>query len=113
LQHFCKSRWVIENVKPYYKPIIEPVIKLGRHLLWTNFHITDKDFNDGLTHNERGMSHKGVFDLRKYKIDHRKDQLIRNSVLPELGLHILNSALKENEDLFTNRVAIKPRRRKL
>jgi DNA (cytosine-5)-methyltransferase 1 len=92
LQHFSKSKWVVENVYPYYKPLVELWTKLGRHLFWSNFNISIKDFDDGLTHNERGMSHKGIFDLLKYKIDHRKDQLIRNSVLPELGLHILNES---------------------
>ncbi len=95
LQHFAKCKWVVENVKPYYKPFVEPTIKLDRHLFWSNFPIADKKFDDGLTHNERGMSHKGFFDLRKYKTKHRKDQLIRNSVNPELGNYVLNCALEK------------------
>ncbi len=32
LQNFCKTRYVVENVNPYYVPLVEPSIKLGRHL---------------------------------------------------------------------------------
>ena len=106
LQHFLKCKWVVENVKPYYVPLVEPTVKLGRHLLWSNFKIIEQNFDDNLTHNERGTSHKGVFDLRKYNIDHRKDQLIRNSVMPELGLHILNESKRNIQpELLTTKGA--------
>jgi len=98
LKHFCKDKkWIVENVKPYYKPLIKPNLQLGRHLIWNNFNIEKKDFNDGLTNNERGTHNKGIFDLRKFKIKHRKDQIIRNCVIPELGLHIFNCAFKETQ----------------
>jgi DNA (cytosine-5)-methyltransferase 1 len=90
LQNFAKCPWVVENVKPYYKPFVEPVQKLGRHLIWSNVPIPYVDLKDGLKHNERGMHHKGFFDLRSYKLTHRKDQIIRNSVDPKLGEYILN-----------------------
>lgn len=35
LKHFFKGIWVVENVKPYYRPLI-PANELGRHLFWTN-----------------------------------------------------------------------------
>jgi DNA (cytosine-5)-methyltransferase 1 len=90
LQHFAECPWIVENVKPYYKPLIEPKQKLGRHLIWSNVDIPYKELKDGLKHNERGMSHKGFFDLRPYKLKHRKDQIIRNSVDPALGEYILD-----------------------
>lgn len=93
LQNFAKCKWIVENVKPYYKPLIEPTQKLGRHHIWSNFDIPHKVIKDGLSHNERGTHNKGFFDLRKYKIKHRKDQLIRNSVDPALGEYILECAL--------------------
>jgi DNA (cytosine-5)-methyltransferase 1 len=98
LKHFAKDKkWVVENVKPYYHPLIEPTGKLGRHLIWCNFDFKEKNFKDGLTNNERGMSHKGVFDLRKFKLKHRKDQLIRNCVNPKLGLYLLACSQKETK----------------
>ena len=41
LSHFYKGSWVVENVKPYYEPLIKPQKELGRHLIWCNFAISD------------------------------------------------------------------------
>jgi DNA (cytosine-5)-methyltransferase 1 len=97
LEYFTKNtdiKYVVENVKPYYKPFVEPTIKLGRHLFWTNFDIPHKIIKDGLTHNERGSSEKGYFDLRPFNLKHRKDQILRNCVDPNVGKYILECALK-------------------
>lgn len=94
LQHFASDYlWVVENVKPYYKPLIDPSQRLGRHYLWSNFDIPFTEMKDGMNHNERSRHETGFFDLRKYKIKHRKDQLIRNSVNPDLGEYVLNCAI--------------------
>ena len=93
LQNFTKNTdigFVVENVKPYYKPLVEPTARLGRHLLWSNFDIPERTIIDGLSHNERGSSAKGFFDLRPFKTKHRKDQIIRNSVNPEIGKYVLS-----------------------
>ena len=96
LQNFTKNtniKFVIENVKPYYEPFVKPTAKLGRHLFWANFEIPEIEIKDGLTHNERGSSEKGYFDLRPYKMEHRKDQIIRNCVDPNVGEYVLRCAL--------------------
>jgi DNA (cytosine-5)-methyltransferase 1 len=95
LQHFAECPWIVENVKPYYKPLVEPKQMLGRHYIWSNMEIPYKDMKDGLKHNERGMHHKGFFDLRPYKLKHRKDQIIRNSVDPALGEYVFNCIKNE------------------
>lgn len=77
LKHHCKNSWVVENVIPYYKPLIDP-IKLGRHCIWSNFTITLKDFIGS--------------DIRKLSGTSKKDKLLRNCVEPEIGLHILKEA---------------------
>jgi len=38
LKHYFKGQYVVENVIPYYEPLI-PAIKRGRHLYWTNFNL--------------------------------------------------------------------------
>jgi len=38
LQHFCKGKFCIENVKSYYEPFIKPQVS-GRHYFWANFKI--------------------------------------------------------------------------
>src|SRR4249919_161401 len=39
LKHFFKGKWVVENVIPYYEPLIIPTAICGRHLIWSNFPI--------------------------------------------------------------------------
>jgi DNA (cytosine-5)-methyltransferase 1 len=100
LQHFCKDKlWVVENVCPYYKPLIEPQIKLDRHLFWSNFFIKIEEFiKPEVKHNKvTGKTDRFGISLEGVKMKHRKDQIIRNCVNPELGLHILNCALKSEE----------------
>ena len=38
LDNYYDGYYVVENVVPYYEPLIEPQ-KLGRHLFWSNFEI--------------------------------------------------------------------------
>ncbi|MCT3674471.1 DNA cytosine methyltransferase [Elizabethkingia anophelis] len=95
LQNWYDGLFVAENVKPYYTPLLPPSIQLGRHLFWSNFEITpvkviDADIHSG--NQEEWRSTHGI-DLSKYKIEDRKDQVYRNLVHPETGLHILNCAL--------------------
>ena len=45
LQHYASSLWVVENVQPYYVPLM-PGKKIGRHLFWSNFHIPTIESND-------------------------------------------------------------------
>lgn len=106
LQHFADCKFVVENVKPYYEPLIKPSAEVGRHLFWSNFQIRKADIEDGLTHNERGMSHKSFFDLRKYKMKHRKDQVIRNCVNPDLGLYIFEQFLGQNRKVVTEQQSL-------
>jgi len=36
LKHFFKGKYVVENVVPYYDPLI-PGNQVGRHIFWSNF----------------------------------------------------------------------------
>jgi DNA (cytosine-5)-methyltransferase 1 len=111
LQHFFKGKWVVENVKPYYKPLIEPSKIIGRHYFWSNFEISDfkdmkfKNFIQGDSPEEiqklkewLGIKYEGNIYYGK---NHSPGQVLRNCVHPELGLHILNCALKSN---FINKI---------
>ena len=95
LQHFCKDKkWVVENVVPYYEPLISPTVKLDRHLLWSNFNIPFKDFKKPeVKHNKvTGKTERYGISLDGFKLKHRKDQIIRNCVNPELGEYVFNCA---------------------
>ena len=105
LQHFCKDKkWIVENVVPYYKPLIEPTIKLDRHLFWSNFSIENKEFDKPeIKHNKvTGKTDRFGISLQGIKMKHRKDQIIRNCVNPELGLHILNQLNDGNDGIPPN-----------
>lgn len=99
LVHHSNTKWVVENVDPYYKPLINAT-KIGRHLFWSNFVIipyglTNNDIHSG---SNSEIQDSIGFDIGKYNIQTEKYkgararlELLRNTVIPELGLHIFNS----------------------
>lgn len=94
LQANFEGKWVVENVKPYYKPLIEPTKELQRHLFWSNFEIQDKEFNKDKIRTAQipDLQRLHGFDLSGYKLANKR-QILRNCVYPELGKHILNQVL--------------------
>ena len=102
LKHFFKGRWVVENVDPYYKPLVTPYIKLCRHLFWCNFHISYSEVEDvtrGLMNsftNEPKIYQEILgINLDGYHLpgQNKKRTVLRNCVLPELGKHIFDCAM--------------------
>ena len=104
LQHFFKGKWVVENVKPYYTPLITPTKEVGRHLFWSNFRIGNfeikniKGFINNGTVSESeimkkwlGIEYEGNL---YYKNNHCPGQVLRNCVHPETGLYILDCAME-------------------
>lgn len=89
LKHFCRVPWVVENVIGYYIPLIPPTRELARHYFWSNFHL-DKFFSpinfDMIRSDITKMSQMYNIQLPKGTKDARK--LLRNCVIPELGLHV-------------------------
>jgi len=94
LKHHFNGKYVVENVVPYYEPFIKPTKQLDRHFLWSNFKIPHKDFkkNNQIKSISSNTNHYG-FNISRYKISHRKDQILRNCVNPELGLHVFQCAV--------------------
>lgn len=90
LKHFFKGKWVVENVDPYYAPLIEPTVKIDRHLFWSNFPIapfeTERGHNVNRATKETLAAHHGITLSREIK-DQRK--LLRNAVYPPVGEHVL------------------------
>jgi len=96
LEHFFKGKWVVENVIPYYEPLI-PSYKIGRHLYWSNFRLTQpqkirkiKSFIQTPDMKKLCEFHK--IDLSNYKGTQRKDKIARNLVDYEVGKHIFDIA---------------------
>lgn len=96
-----KIKWVIENVKPYYEPLIKGEL-IQRHLFWSNFQLTNIEFKKDNLRSAQIPDleiHHG-FDLSKYKFKNKR-QVLRNCILPELGLSIYTDFLNSlpNEQL--------------
>lgn len=89
LQHHFNCKWVVENVKPYYKPLIEGKL-LQRHMFWSNFDIPYKEFEKDNIRKVQipQLQEINGFDLSDYKLKNKR-QVLRNCVKPELGKYIL------------------------
>jgi DNA (cytosine-5)-methyltransferase 1 len=96
LKSWFKGLWVIENVKPYYEPLIKETVILGRHFYWSNFDIQFKQFNN------IDVARSTAEDLAKdlnmpMPMINKARLLLRNCVNPKIGLHIFNMAFKEKQ----------------
>ena len=96
LQHYYKTgKWVIENVIPYYEPLV-PAIKRGRHLYWTNFNLPndlkDRRFAISSAKQElKGLCEFHKYDFTKYKGEQPMLKMARNLVDYEAGKTILET----------------------
>lgn len=95
------TKWIVENVNPYYDPLIHPTKKLGRHLIWSNFPINHIDVSTEILHTKVKSSDTVYgFNIANTKIKN-KVKALRNMVNPKLGLHVLQCAegviAKQNE----------------
>ena len=105
LQSYAKCGWVVENVIPYYKPLIEGV-KMGRHLFWSNFTFTDFDVErpKGFINKCNLAGKQALMDWLDihyeeniyYKKNHCPAQILRNCVHPLMGEHIFNQWCKDS-----------------
>ena len=96
LDNWFKGKYVVENVIPYYEPLI-PAKKRGRHLYWTNFNLpselSKRKVQIGTGTDEVVKLCKfHEIDLSSYKGEQRKDKIARNLVDYEAGLTIFNTA---------------------
>ena len=86
--HGRKCKWVVENVKPYYEPLIQPTVIIDRHLYWSNFEISDINIDKKylikyVKVEDAPVDMTGIKDKR---------QIIRNQVDSRIGKHILKAA---------------------
>lgn len=91
LQANFKGKRVVENVKPYYTPLIPSTQILQRHLFWSNFEIWNKEFaKDNIRKAQiPDLEKKYWYDLSKYKLSNKR-QVLRNCVEPEVWKYILS-----------------------
>lgn len=108
---FFKGKYCVENVKSYYQPFLSPQ-EVGRHYFWANFYISTLavDYAQIGTMNRQAsketqrraiirevqipeLTDLNGLDLTGIKLSNKR-QVLRNCVLPEVGRHILNCAVK-------------------
>lgn len=93
LKYNFDGLWIVENVNPYYDTLIEPTVKLHRHLFWSNFNIPEKEFETSLKIRSSNSykEYEKVYGFKLSDTDiNNKRQVLRNCVKPEIGKYILD-----------------------
>ena len=109
LQHIYKGKYVVENVKPYYSPLIDPSFIIGRHYFWSNLtpgsmekipHFASNGKSIIKTTNVAGklaicewLGIPPIHDKIYFKGNHDPTKIVRNCVHPEMGLHIVKEMI--------------------
>ncbi len=97
LDNYFNGKYVVENVIPYYEPLI-PAQKRGRHLYWANFTLPriNEPIN-GIIGNGKDrvekLSKYHKYDFRKYKGEQPVCKVAANLVHFETGLIIFQCAV--------------------
>jgi DNA (cytosine-5)-methyltransferase 1 len=109
LEHFFEGKYCVENVIPYYEPLIAAQ-KRGRHLYWTNFNLpnnlNERNANNFIHSKVSELSKFHDYDFTKYKGEQRVDKMARNLVDYEAGKTILETALGIIRKQDVNQVSI-------
>lgn len=97
LKHLYEGKYVIENVIPYYEPLI-PAQKRHRHLYWTNFNLpnvlTNREARISTGTSEvKKLCEFHDYDFYKYKGSQPTNKIARNLVDYEAGKTIFETAL--------------------
>lgn len=104
LNNFMPSggKYCIENVKPYYIPLVGPQ-EIDRHLFWSNFYISKykikNKINIANANGKELQKYLNIYVDKKIYINNSHDpyQILRNCVNPKLGLHIWNCCYKNKQ----------------
>lgn len=91
-------KWVIENVEPYYKPLIHANLLIERHLFWSNISISPlklKSLEGNMeSYHYRALEKALGITLPEWTKGDRR-LMLRDITRPEIGAHILKAAMRE------------------
>lgn len=95
LQHFYNGDWVVENVIPYYKPLIEPTAVIDRHFIWSNKYfwssMPSRGYAVDLTRQRGSVGIlTAAFGITLPEDTKNQRKLLRNAVHPDMGLYVFN-----------------------
>ena len=113
LKHHFQGKYCIENVIPYYEPLI-PSQKRGRHLYWTNFLLPNDIAERSMKGVMCGQSNDEFiklcefhqYDFTQYKGEQSRTKMARNLVDFEVGKTILETALNIYKKTNLNQTSI-------
>ena len=110
LKHYFKGKYVVENVTPYYEPLIL-AYKRGRHLYWTNFNLPNvlskRKIQIATGINEvKKLCEFHDYDFYTYKGKQRINKIARNLVDYEAGKTILDTALGIMDSIKTQQTKL-------
>ena len=100
--NWYKGKWVVENVVPYYNPLIRPSVEIARHYFWCNFNVNKISVKkEKPISKQTGTDGRYGFNLKDVSVKYDKRQILRNLVDPEIGLHFLNRArdIQDSENI--------------
>jgi len=101
LEHHFEGKYLVENVIPYYEPLI-PAQKRGRHLYWANFtlpsDICERLNGKGIISSRKGNELKQLcefheIDISTYNGEQSKIKIARNLVDYMAGKTILDTVM--------------------
>ena len=93
LRTFCKKAFVVENVVPYYEPLIRPTAEIGRHYFWANFDLFFLSNDKFRVIEKVKIGDFKDLDLSEFNITNKR-QAIRNEVDYEIGKKIFERYLE-------------------
>jgi DNA (cytosine-5)-methyltransferase 1 len=95
LMYHFKGKWLVENVLPYYTPLIPPTKQNYSHLFWSNYRIGN--FPENYTYKVHGKSSDWEaiigLSIEGFPLTQRRDKILRNCVNPKVGEYLLNCAM--------------------
>jgi DNA (cytosine-5)-methyltransferase 1 len=99
LDNFFEGKYVVENVTPYYEPLIQAQ-KRGRHLYWTNF-VLPNNINErklpgilcSMKNELETLCKFHDYNFRNYKGEQLLSKIARNLVDYEAGKTIFETAV--------------------
>jgi len=110
LDRFFDGYYAVENVIPYYKPLIKPTAVVDRHYIWANFQLRDKKFPNNSRGNIKDLTIEKLCEYLQIDLDlilaaklknernhDPKSQALRNCVLPKAGKYILDQAINQTQ----------------
>ena len=110
LNKWFKGKYCVENVIPYYQPLI-PAKKRGRHLYWTNFNLPN-DLNErkcSIMESKNELEKWCIFhnyDFKKYKGKQSVQKMARNLVDYEAGKTIFDVARETYKNTNTEQKSL-------